>query len=302
MLRALTALLATAFVLVAMPATARTVKAPAEVLPDLAQDVPSQISVQQVPGPNGTEFRLGFRSAVRNIGRGRLIVHGHRRRGETQMRADQLVELSNGHLRRYRRVLRMRYAWTPTHNHFHVLRFDQYSLRDATTGARVADDHKSGFCLGDRKEVDRPRIHPPPYYGPPTGECAWNHPEAREVIEGLTPGYLDDYGPQLEGQYIDVTSVPAGRYSLVHRVNADHSIRERNGRNDVAAALIELAWPSGPQQPPAVRVLATCRARTLCNAPASARAAAAVRPVPVVTALEVARRQLWCSVRGFARP
>jgi Lysyl oxidase len=265
----------------------------APLLPDLAQDPPSQVSVQQVRGPGGPEFRLGFRSAVRNIGEGALIIHGHRRDATAPMRADQLVKLAGGGSRRYRNVIPMRYAYTPTHNHFHVLRFDRYSLRDARTGRPVRPDHKSGFCLGDRVEVSLPRVHPP-HYGPRTGECDFGNPLALRVVEGLTPGYLDDYGPQLEGQYIDVTGVPAGRYSLVHQVNADRRIRERDFRNDVAAALVQIDWPGGTQQPPAVTVLATCTHRAAC-APRAGGSAIAAPAVPVLSTAETARLSLWCA-------
>jgi hypothetical protein len=181
-------------------AHAPTAVAPVALLPDLVQDPPAQVSVQQVRGPNGIAFRLGFRSAVRNIGRGPLIIHGARSSATAPMQADQVIKLANGRTQTYRNVIPMRYAYERTHNHFHVLRFDRYSLRDARTGVPVRPDHKSGFCLGDRAAVSLPRVHPAPRYGPLTGECDRGRPQALRVIEGLTPGYLDDYGPQLEGQ------------------------------------------------------------------------------------------------------
>ena len=88
-------------------------------------------------------------------------------------------------------------------------------------------------------------MHPPAYYGPRTGERARGRPGALRVVEGLTPGYLDDYGPQLEGQYIDITGLSAGDYSLVHQVNADRRIRERSRQNNVASALVRIEWPGG---------------------------------------------------------
>jgi Lysyl oxidase len=281
-----------------IPGDARASSPPSskQLLPDLAQHPPAQISVQQVAGANGIEFRLGFRSAVANIGEGPLIIHGSRPNTSTPMRASQLVKLADGGRRRYENVIPMEYAYSETHDHFHVLRFDRYSLRDASTGARVRPDKKSGFCLGDREEVNRPLNHPPPHYGPPTGECQRGKPQALRVVEGLTPGYLDDYAPQLEGQYIEVTGVPAGRYSLVHRVNARRRIRERDVANDVASALIEIGWPNGPRQPPTVSVLDRCRERALCAPEGPAR------PVPVLTPAETSRFRLWCSLLEPAGP
>ena len=283
------------FALISINAGAALAPAREPLLPDLAQDPPAQVGVLQVDGQNGVEFRLGFRSAVRNIGDGPLIIQGRRKSAAASMQANQIVTLAGGGSLTYRNVIPMQYAYEATHDHFHVLRFDRYTLRDAETGVPVRPDNKSGFCLGDRKPVDRPRVKPPPYYGPLTGECERGSPESLRVTEGLTPGYLDDYGPQLEGQYIDITGVAAGRYSLVHRVNAGRTLRERNFRNDVASALIEISWPNGAQSPPAVSVLSRCRRRAMCSLPSAADMTGR-RPVPVLTAAETSRFRLWCSL------
>jgi hypothetical protein len=44
----------------------------------LAQGPPGEISVEETAGRSGPRFRLGFRSAVANVGRGPLIVEGFR--------------------------------------------------------------------------------------------------------------------------------------------------------------------------------------------------------------------------------
>ena len=48
-------------------------------------------------------------------------------------------------------------------------------------------------------------------------------PGARTIREGISPGFGDDYVPQREGQSIDVTGLPPGRYVLVHRANPSTS-------------------------------------------------------------------------------
>ena len=63
---------------------------------------------------------------------------------------------------------------------------------------------------------------------------------ARSVREGISPGFGDDYVPIREGQSIDVTGVPPGRYVLVHRVNPDRALRESSYANDAASVAIEL--------------------------------------------------------------
>ena len=69
------------------------------------------------------------------------------------MHADQVLKLEDGRTRSRRRRDPVRYVYTPTHNHFHVMHFDRYSLVDVRTRAAVRPDRKSGFCLGDRDRV-----------------------------------------------------------------------------------------------------------------------------------------------------
>ena len=83
-------------------------------------------------------------------------------------------------------------------------------------------------------------------------------PLLRSVREGISPGYGDDYDPLLEGQYVDVTGLPAGRYELVHRVNADRRLRESDYRNNAASIVLDLSWPRGVAHEPAIDVVARC--------------------------------------------
>jgi Lysyl oxidase len=131
-----------------------------------------------------------------------------------------------------------------THRHWHLADFERYELR--RDGRLVGRDRKTGFCLNDAYET-RALNRSPTW----TGDCARNRPHARTLREGISAGFGDDYVPIREGQSIDVTEVPPGRYVLVHRVNPDRVLRERSYANNAAAVAIEL-WDRG------VRVLARC--------------------------------------------
>jgi hypothetical protein len=67
--------------------------------------------------------------------------------------------------------------------------------------------------------------------------------------------------PSLEGQYIDVTGLPPGRYLLVHRVNGDRELREASYANNAASALVELQRSGGRAT---VTVVATCPDSARC--------------------------------------
>lgn len=224
-------------------------------LPDLRQEPPSDISVRRA---SGGRVVLPFRSAVGNVGRGPLVVTGVRKRGQRTMTVDQVVMRPDGSEVRLPGAGGMRY--TPFgHNHWHLLGFDQFQLRDASTGALVSEGHKVGFCLGSRFPVD------PPVPGA-VAVPAINHNCGRSLAGlmhmrmGIDVGWGDDYAAFLEFQYIEITHVPPGRYVVVHRADPDHRLAVGNRADDVASALIELTPPVRAGGLPVVRTLARCAA------------------------------------------
>jgi hypothetical protein len=233
---------------------------PVALLPDLQQRAPFALTGETVRTSHGLRFRLAFGSAVDNVGAGPLIVAGRRvSGGPALMEADQLVRLSDGSTRRYPHVGRLRYTLATTHQHWHLLHFDRYELRSLAGGKLVRPDRKTGFCLGDRYESDElVTLRREPAEPVWTDECGKRQPLLAALREGISVGYGDNYAPLLEGQYIDVTGLPPGRYELVHRANADRSLRESDYRNDAASVVISLAWPRGRDRRPEIDVVARC--------------------------------------------
>jgi hypothetical protein len=232
-------------------------------LPDLDQVVPDQLVITRVGTRVHPRYRLGFRSAVSNIGAGPLIIEGHRPGPETDtMIADQVVEQEGAPQRVVSDVGRLRYVVSPDHRHWHLLGFDRYELRRAG-GARVAvADRKTGFCLGDRYPDQRRAFTaapPKPVY---QSRCGLDHPEFLGIGEGISVGYGDVYNANLEGQYLPLTGLRAGRYTLVHRVNADRRLQELDYTNNAASLLLELRRRRGE---PWIRVLRSCPDTDRCD-------------------------------------
>ena len=77
---------------------------------------------------------------------------------------------------------------------------------------------------------------------------------------GLTQFFADgdDYTPLLDGQYLDVTGVPAGLYELVHWVNPGRELKESSYGNNAASIVIRLDWPGGLGAPPRIDVVRRC--------------------------------------------
>jgi hypothetical protein len=250
---------------------------PTALLPDLYQRAPYDLAVVSSPKPDGMHFRLGFASAVENVGSGPLLIVGHRTStGEAAMRADQIVRLRGGSTRSIPDVGVLHYVVSDTHEHWHLERFDRYELRPVGAVSALLDDRKTGFCLGDRYRVPSA---PSVALLPRQTLCGPGEPELLRVVEGLSPGYGDVYPASIEGQYLDVTGVPAGDYMLINRVNENRALLETQYRNDVAWVLVSLSWPDGQRSQPSLTVLDSCEPgrsgqRARCQFRASARTAA----------------------------
>jgi hypothetical protein len=251
----------------AAPAARRAPRQPALLLPDLQQEAPGKLEGVTSYGFPGLRFHLGFASAVDNVGAGPLVVVGRRAsRGRNLMIADQVIQRSDHSTNVVRAVGKFRYVVSETHSHWHFLHFDRYELRRAHGYVLVRPDRKTGFCLGDRYETDPSRRLP----GEPpkavwTRLCGKYRPDLLTVREGISVGFGDNYKPALEGQYFDLTRLPAGRYLIVHRVNVDHRLRESDYTNNAASLAFDLRWPNGFRKSPSIDVVRRCPNSAFCS-------------------------------------
>ena len=235
-------------------------------LPDVVQVVPADLGVVSDSHRGHRRFRLGFRSAAENHGTGPLIVRGRRPPGAATMTAAQTIRMSDGSSTTVPSVGILRFVRSEDHRHWHLLRFERYELHRAADFAMVRPDRKTGFCLGDRYDADHLTREPfEPRQPPYTGACGPDRPRLRRITEGISVGYGDDYKAQLEGQFIDVTGLPAGRYVLTHRANPGRRMREIRYDNNASSALIELKWPRGLRRLPTVEVLDRCPGQPRCG-------------------------------------
>jgi len=227
------------------------------VLPDLEQETPAGLIVTHA----GRNWRLGFRSAARNVGAAPLVIDAARPTlGRRTMRADQVVARTEGPQEVVRGVGRLRYVRSPDHQHWHLLGFDRYELRRLGSRRALVRDRKTGFCLGDRYRVAPAPAgaSAEPLY---TGSCGLERPALLGIREGISVGYGDDYAANLEGQYLPVGRLRAGRYVLVHEVNADRRLLESSYANNAASVLLHLRRRRGV---PRFTVLRACPGTDRC--------------------------------------
>jgi len=116
------------------------------------------------------------------------------------------------------------------HNHAHYSNYARYELLDPDSQA-VVIGHKQGFCLLD-SECSNPRY-----------TCG---------NQGITAGCADVYGSTLGCQYLDITGVPPGNYSL--RVTVDPFVRipELSESNNVVSTAVTIPNASGACGTPTV--------------------------------------------------
>ena len=124
-------------------------------------------------------------------------------------------------------------------------------------------DRKTGFCLGDRYAIAGRK--PPAAPATPifTSRCGLGEPGLLGIQEGISVGYGDDYAANLEGQYLPLGGLRAGRYVLVHTVNVNRRLRESDYSNNSASLLLALRRRGGGPQ---VQLLRVCPDSARCDA------------------------------------
>ena len=87
--------------------------------------------------------------------------------------------------------------------------------------------HKQAFCLMDSLQI--------------AGEAGEGKYHCEN--QGITQGWADVYGRYLDCQWIDVTSVAPGDYTLEIEVNPEHLFAESDLTNDVWTRAVTIPAP-----------------------------------------------------------
>ncbi len=120
------------------------------------------------------------------------------------------------------------FHYSGCHNHYHFDHYAAYELRDDT--GVVAVGHKQAFCLIDLESWAWP--------GEPRQYDCGN--------QGISRGFTDVYSAYLPCQWIDVTDVPAGTYTLRIALNSPPPgtsvpiLNESDYANNVAEVEVEI--------------------------------------------------------------
>lgn len=107
------------------------------------------------------------------------------------------------------------FEYSPCHDHFHFKGYAQYTLLDEDDQP-IGVGEKQAFCLLDYEKWD-------PAAGPEQYHCGF---------QGISKGWSDIYESNLPCQWIDVTDVPPGAYTLVAQVNFEKLLAESDYTNN----------------------------------------------------------------------
>jgi hypothetical protein len=122
----------------------------------------------------------------------------------------------------------LQYEYHPCHFHTHLKGYADYRL--LSNGVPVVLGAKASFCLQDGVRFDT-NAFPRQRFG-----CG---------SQGISRGWGDYYWPGLPCQWIDITGVAPGRYTLQVEIDPDGQLPESNDSNNVASIEVFVPAASG---------------------------------------------------------
>jgi hypothetical protein len=127
------------------------------------------------------------------------------------------------------------FEFHPEHNHWHISGVALFEVRAGAVDGPVFGDNsvKTTFCLIDWYALEGNSNTSDRTYWDCNGE-----------LQGISPGWVDQYHQSLVGQNLDITGAPAGRYYLVSTANPDGNFLEADLSNNTAWVAFDLTRDS----------------------------------------------------------
>jgi hypothetical protein len=226
----------------------------AELRPDIDVHAPYGL-VETTDG--GSRTFVAFDSFVENVGAGPLKLLGQRPSAAVpQLTVTQVLldsaSVTTGVVERTAPAGQMAFSPSASHNHWHYLRFQDYMLLSVPDLQFVAPTRKTGFCLvglnlafacggglpgllqvGDPAEAVAGA-------GPFPNTQAMGMIAAGGADADPNRSWSDHYGPSVEGQDVEITGVPDGRYCLSFVVDPAGRLVEGSTANNGASRLLDI--------------------------------------------------------------
>ena len=196
------------------------------VIPDLAM---SPLNSYRVEWVNGRKL-LRFTAMMVNVGSGHFEVHGHRQNTSQPMQVDQIIRESTarGSTVTQRIPTGAEGKWSGDgHNHWHVQEMMRYDLWG---GAGTFRGAKVGFCFLDSDVYNSslPGYSGGYYRG---SWCGFSQSVLNNKM-GISIGMGDEYEWYLAWQWVDITRLPNGDYTVRAKVDPYGFFLEENETNN----------------------------------------------------------------------
>ena len=205
------------------------VAAATDKLPDLKVAKISGLRIQKTA--SGRRL-LRFDGMMANVGRGPFEIRGRRASTKKPWILDQVIYRTGGTTRRVKTTATMRYAGDG-HDHWHVRRMMSYHLW-STKGTRR--DAKIGFCFFDTNARNLKLPGAPKSRKYSQSGCARRG--SLHTKNGISVGWGDLYPAAFAFQWIDITGLPAGTYTLRSAVDLYGKFVESSDTNNCKSARI----------------------------------------------------------------
>lgn len=205
------------------------VSAATDRLPDLRSSRPTDLRISTTA--SGRRL-LKFTSQMVNYGAGPFEVRGRRPNSNAPFDIDQIIYNSDGGARRRDTEAAVVFAGDG-HDHWHVRRMMTYHLWST---AGMFKDRKIGFCFFDTtpKRLSLPRAPRTKRYF----ESGCGGRTATSTRTGISVGWGDTYPWNFAFQWIDITGLPGGTYTLRSAVDLYDYFDESSEANNCAYARI----------------------------------------------------------------
>lgn len=119
------------------------------------------------------------------------------------------------------------FEWAQCHQHYHFNGYARYELLNAE-GETQATGRKQAFCLLDSAQQDPEGTETPRFH------CGF---------QGIQSGWSDIYSAGLDCQWVDITDVAPGNYTLRITINSEQALPESNYLNNVAEVPVVVPPP-----------------------------------------------------------
>lgn len=198
-------------------------------LPDLKLSPPEQLYIESTKDGRFIRFNTTFI----NQGKGPLEVVGQFNQESQKTRARQKIYKIDGTIQEEELG---EFIFHPGHEHWHIEKYALFELwgikENGDPDKLIATTEKMSFCLWDEKSYDLTLEN---------ASQIQRYTGCNNETQGVSVGWSDTYEATIEGQVLDIRSLPDGHYLVRSIINPDKKIQESEYSNNEVKLPIKIS-------------------------------------------------------------